>query len=150
MCFDPYEVLEVDNQASEKEIKKAYHLMMFKFHPDRNHSPDAELVSKRIVEAYGILTGKTTFSPSQDSDLCDTYKEENVSLGFWGVLAYWVYPGNYITTLKLAFYHLKMLQVGMAFAIVGAQICTIGLAFGMGYLPVKIYQLFQLFLKTLP
>ncbi len=54
---DYYEVLGVNRDASEEEIKKAYRKLAMKFHPDRN--PDnakAEEHFKEAKEAYEILS----------------------------------------------------------------------------------------------
>jgi molecular chaperone DnaJ len=54
---DYYEVLEVNRNASETEIKKAYRRLALKFHPDKN--PDdktAEEGFKEISEAYTVLS----------------------------------------------------------------------------------------------
>ncbi|OBT17010.1 molecular chaperone DnaJ [Vibrio sp. UCD-FRSSP16_10] len=53
---DYYNVLGVSKVASEKEIKKAYKRLAMKYHPDKNHSDEAEDKFKEIKEAYEILT----------------------------------------------------------------------------------------------
>lgn len=54
---DYYELLEVDREASEEQIRKAYRSLAFKYHPDRNPGdPSAEERFKEIAEAYGVLT----------------------------------------------------------------------------------------------
>ena len=45
-----YDLLSVSTTATEDEIKKAYKKLAFKYHPDKNKSPDAEEVFKRIIE----------------------------------------------------------------------------------------------------
>ena len=34
--FDPYELLEIEKEATEKEIKKAFKRQSLKWHPDKN------------------------------------------------------------------------------------------------------------------
>src|SRR5271154_6478569 len=54
---DPYEVLRVQRDASEQEIKKAFRQMARELHPDVNaHDPDAEEKFKQAAEAYEILS----------------------------------------------------------------------------------------------
>ena len=53
---DYYEVLGVDRSASQDDVKKAFRKLAFKYHPDRNKSPDAEDKFKEISEAYAVLS----------------------------------------------------------------------------------------------
>lgn len=53
--MDYYNVLGVDKNASETEIKKKYKQLALKFHPDRNKEPGAEDKFKEISEAYEVL-----------------------------------------------------------------------------------------------
>ena len=54
---DLYEVLGVNRDASEDEMKKAYRKLAMKFHPDRNpDNKEAEEKFKEAKEAYEILT----------------------------------------------------------------------------------------------
>jgi len=55
-AFDPYEVLGVDRDASQSDIKRAYRRLAVKYHPDKNpDDPGAEERFKRVGEAYEIL-----------------------------------------------------------------------------------------------
>jgi molecular chaperone DnaJ len=57
MPRDPYEVLGVERQASEQEIKKAFRALARELHPDVNdHDPEAEEKFKEAAEAYEILS----------------------------------------------------------------------------------------------
>ena len=53
---DYYEVLGVEKNAAESEIKRAYRKLAAKYHPDVNHEPDAEAKFKEINEAYEVLS----------------------------------------------------------------------------------------------
>jgi len=53
---DYYELLGIDKNSDNKEIKKAYRKMAMKYHPDRNKEPDAESKFKEINEAYEVLS----------------------------------------------------------------------------------------------
>jgi molecular chaperone DnaJ len=52
---DYYEVLGVNRNASEAELKKAYRRLAMKYHPDRNPGPEAEQLFKETKEAYEVL-----------------------------------------------------------------------------------------------
>ena len=54
---DYYEVLGVDKNASDAELKKAYRKLAKKYHPDTNAGdPAAEQKFKDVTEAYTILS----------------------------------------------------------------------------------------------
>uniref|UniRef100_A0AAY4AR28 DnaJ homolog subfamily B member 14 n=1 Tax=Denticeps clupeoides TaxID=299321 RepID=A0AAY4AR28_9TELE len=55
-CKDYYEVLGINKEANEEELKKAYRKLALKFHPDKNHAPGATEAFKKIGNAYAVLS----------------------------------------------------------------------------------------------
>jgi DnaJ domain len=55
MSPDYYQVLGCKYGCTAKEIKSAYHRLLFRFHPDRNSDPSAAGVTARLNEAYSVL-----------------------------------------------------------------------------------------------
>ena len=56
MAKSLYETLEVSENASAEEIKKAYRKLARKYHPDVNKDPSAEEKFKEINAAYEVLS----------------------------------------------------------------------------------------------
>ncbi len=56
---DYYKILGVDKSATPQELKKAYHKLALKYHPDKNKDDkNAEAKFKSISEAYAVLSDK--------------------------------------------------------------------------------------------
>lgn len=54
---DYYKILQVDKNATEQQIKKAYRKLAVKYHPDKNQgNPQAQQKFKQITEAYSVLS----------------------------------------------------------------------------------------------
>jgi curved DNA-binding protein CbpA len=55
---DPYEILGVARDASEKEIRKRYRKLCKRYHPDLNHDdPQAAEIFRKVKWAYEIVSG---------------------------------------------------------------------------------------------
>ncbi|MFC1871113.1 molecular chaperone DnaJ [Chloroflexota bacterium] len=53
---DYYEVLDVDKNATDEELKKSFRKLAFKYHPDHNRGDGAEDRFKELNEAYEVLS----------------------------------------------------------------------------------------------
>jgi molecular chaperone DnaJ len=53
---DYYEVLGIDRDASDEEIRRAFRRLAFKYHPDHNRDEQAAEEFKAVNEAYEILS----------------------------------------------------------------------------------------------
>eukprot|EP00667_Euglena_gracilis_P003702 EG_transcript_3712 len=58
---DYYEVLEIDQRATEDEIRKAYKKMSLRWHPDKNidNKEEADMRFKELQHAYSVLSDPT-------------------------------------------------------------------------------------------
>ncbi|KAG4392084.1 hypothetical protein GLYMA_04G072000v4 [Glycine max] len=74
MGLDYYNVLKVNRNASEDDLKKAYRKLAMKWHPDKNptNKKEAEATFKQISEAYEVL------SDPQKRVVYDQYGEEGL------------------------------------------------------------------------
>ena len=89
---DYYQVLGVDQNASQSKIKEAYRQLAFQYHPDRNgENPAAADKMKKINEAYAVLSNpakkseydnlKTQFGSSAYTHFRNSYSERDIFSG---------------------------------------------------------------------
>ncbi|KAK7294730.1 hypothetical protein RJT34_17625 [Clitoria ternatea] len=77
-AIDPYKVLGVDKNASQREIQKAFHKLSLQYHPDKNKAKGAQEKFAQINNAYDIL------SDEEKRKNYDMYGDEKGNPGFEG------------------------------------------------------------------
>ncbi|EYU35894.1 hypothetical protein ABFS82_09G033000 [Erythranthe guttata] len=76
MGIDYYNILKVNRNASDEDLKKAYRRLAMIWHPDKNANKlEAESKFKQISEAYDVL------SDPQKRQIYDLYGEEGLKSG---------------------------------------------------------------------
>ncbi|MBI4029005.1 MAG: DnaJ domain-containing protein [Candidatus Blackburnbacteria bacterium] len=78
MKKDPYEILGVSKNATDKEMKSAYRKLALQWHPDRNKSAQATEKFKEVNEAYEIL------SDPKKKEMYDQYGHAGAANPFGG------------------------------------------------------------------
>jgi DnaJ family protein A protein 2 len=74
--MDYYKILDIDRNASEADIKKAYKKLALQFHPDKNpNNPEAAEKFKQIAIAYNTLIDP------EKREKYDKYGEEGLQMG---------------------------------------------------------------------
>ncbi|KAF5204797.1 Chaperone protein dnaj [Thalictrum thalictroides] len=74
MGVDYYNILKVNRNATDDDLKKSYRRLAMKWHPDKNpnNKSEAEAKFKQISEAYDVL------SDPQKRAIYDQYGEEGL------------------------------------------------------------------------
>ena len=95
---DYYEVLGVDKNATDEELKKAYRKLAKKYHPDANpdNRKEAEAKFKELNEAYETLSDK------QKRQMYDQFGPEGPS-GFNGFGGFNGQNGSYTYSTSYGF-----------------------------------------------
>ena len=83
---DYYELLGINRNASDDEIKKAYRKLAMKYHPDHTKGDkDSEEKFKKISEAYAVLSDKEKrqqYDTFGASGFHQRYTQEDIFKGF--------------------------------------------------------------------
>ncbi|MEW5311206.1 MAG: hypothetical protein WDW38_002940 [Sanguina aurantia] len=87
--FDPFEILEISRDATDKEIKKAYRQLSLKFHPDKNPDPKtSQYFAEFISKAYAALTDQASIDNYRKHGHPDGPQAMNVGVA----LPEWIFP----------------------------------------------------------
>jgi DnaJ-class molecular chaperone len=89
---DYYQVLGLEQNATDQQIKEAFRKLAFKYHPDRNRENDATVEKMKLVnEAYAVLSNpakkseydtlKSQFGSSAYSHFRNNYSEQDIFSG---------------------------------------------------------------------
>ncbi|NWX64451.1 DNJ6B protein, partial [Promerops cafer] len=86
---DYYKVLGLQKNASQDAIKKSYHKLALKWHPDKNpkNKEEAEKKFKEIVEAYEVLSDpqkRSLYDKSVEESRARRERDEAGYNGFFG------------------------------------------------------------------
>ena len=106
--YDPFAVLNVDREASLNEIKRAYHELGGKHHPDRGGDPEQ---FKTIAKAYRTLTNEEARDNWRKYGNPDGQRtlRLGVAIPKWfverenAVLVLMLYTGSFMIVLSLLF-----------------------------------------------
>ncbi|XP_033495584.1 dnaJ homolog subfamily B member 13 [Epinephelus lanceolatus] len=104
MGHDYYETLEINRNATDADIKKAYRRLALKFHPSSNRGPGSSEKFSQLGEAYDVLSDprkKATYDKFGEEGLKGGIPPEFGSSGAWS--SKYVYHGNPDKTFRQFF-----------------------------------------------
>ncbi|XP_060586084.1 dnaJ homolog subfamily B member 12-like isoform X1 [Ruditapes philippinarum] len=89
-CKDYYEILCVEKDASEADLKKAYRKLALQMHPDKNKAPGATEAFKAVGNAFAVINDPAKrkkydmFGPEEEQRSTRSQREYDYSHGFEG------------------------------------------------------------------
>ena len=88
MPKDYYKILEIEKNADQNTIKKAYRKLAMKYHPDKNinNREQSESKFKEISEAYDVLSDKnkkTNYDMNNTTEFSNFKKPEDIFKDFF-------------------------------------------------------------------
>ncbi|KAL7390525.1 hypothetical protein ABVT39_022860 [Epinephelus coioides] len=104
MGHDYYETLEINRNATDADIKKAYRRLALKFHPSSNRVPGSSEKFSQLGEAYDVLSDprkKATYDKFGEEGLKGGIPPEFGSSGAWS--SKYVYHGKPDKTFRQFF-----------------------------------------------
>ncbi|XP_054611110.1 dnaJ homolog subfamily B member 13 isoform X3 [Dunckerocampus dactyliophorus] len=104
MCSEYYEKLEINRNATDADIKKAYRRLALKFHPSSNKEPESAEKYYQLGEAYDVLSDprkRATYDKFGVEGLKGGIPYEFGSGGAWS--SKYVYHGNPDKTFRQFF-----------------------------------------------
>ena len=79
MVKNYYKTLGLKSSASKSQIKRAYRKLAMKYHPDKNDSPEAQIIFIEINEAYSFLTDDNDQQPRKPIVKNSSIKKSKIS-----------------------------------------------------------------------
>lgn len=99
--FDPYEILEIEQDAPIERVKKAYRKLALLYHPDRNQdNPEASAKFIMISKAYECLTDEEAKEKCLKYGNPDGASSFNVGIALPSLL---VRPENHLVIMGVIF-----------------------------------------------
>ena len=83
ISLDYFEVLEVDQSASQVDIKRAYRRLAAKYHPDRNKSDDAIQRFQQIQESYSVISDPKKRKNYIEQEYTEVMSPKSFTQSYW-------------------------------------------------------------------
>lgn len=129
--MDPYQVLGINKNATEEEIRAAYHELVKKYHPDKyQDNPLADLAQEKLQEvneAYEMLMKPSTTTTSGYSGSSSSYGSYGGYGTSYGGATYGTgYESNYAESGSSDYYDIRSAldrnELGKAEQLLGARV----------------------------